>query len=42
MKKIINYLNETVKKEKNILLFNTIIFLVGVVLGSLFIIIKNY
>lgn len=37
MKKIINYLNETVKKEKNILLFNTIIFLVGVVLGSLFI-----
>ena len=37
MKKIINYLNETVKKEKNILIFNTIIFLVGVVLGSLFI-----
>lgn len=37
MKKIINYLNETIKKEKNILLFNTIIFLVGVVLGSLFI-----
>lgn len=37
MKKIINYLNETVKKEKNILIFNTIIFLVGIVLGSLFI-----
>ena len=37
MKKIINYLNETAKKEKNILIFNTIIFLVGVVLGSLFI-----
>lgn len=37
MKKIINYLNEPLKKEKKIMLFNIIIFLVGLIFGSLFI-----
>lgn len=37
MKKIINYLNEPLKKEKRILIFNIIIFLVGMAFGSLFI-----
>ncbi len=37
MKKIINYLNEPLKKEKKIIIFNIIIFLVGLVFGSLFI-----
>ncbi len=37
MKKIINYLNETIKKEKQIVIFMIIIFLVGLIAGSLFI-----
>lgn len=37
MKKIINYLNETIKKEKSILVFTILIFLIGLVIGSLFI-----
>lgn len=37
MKKIIEYLNETVKKEKNKLVFVVIMFVIGLVLGSLFI-----
>lgn len=37
MKKIIKYLNETIKKEKNILIFILITFFLGLVLGSLFI-----
>lgn len=37
MKKIIEYLNETRKKEKALLIFTTIIFITGVILGSLFI-----
>lgn len=37
MKKIINYLLDTVKKEKSLLVFTTIMFIVGIVAGSLFI-----
>lgn len=37
MKKIIEYLNETIKKEKNKLVFVVIMFVIGLVLGSLFI-----
>ena len=37
MKKIIEYLNVTIKKEKNIILFNLIIFILGLIFGSLFI-----
>lgn len=37
MKKIINYLNETIKKEKALLTFVFIIFILGLVIGSLFI-----
>ncbi len=37
MKKIISYLNGTVKKEKNKLVFVVIIFIIGIILGSLFI-----
>lgn len=37
MKKIINYLNEIIKKEKQIVIFMIIIFLVGLIAGSLFI-----
>lgn len=37
MKKIINYLNETIKHEKNKLIFAGIIFILGLVFGSLFI-----
>lgn len=37
MKKIINYLNETIKKEKALLIFTTIMFIIGVIAGSLFI-----
>lgn len=37
MKKILEYLNETRKKEKALLVFTVIIFIAGVVLGSLFI-----
>lgn len=37
MKKLINYLNELLKKEKKIIIFNIIIFLVGLIFGSLFI-----
>ena len=37
MKKIINYLNETIKKEKYLLRFNIIIFIIGLVLGTIFI-----
>lgn len=37
MKKIIKYLNETIKKEKNILIFILITFFLGLILGSLFI-----
>lgn len=37
MKKIINYLNETIKKEKQILIFVVLIFVVGLLAGSLFI-----
>lgn len=36
MKKIMGYLNETIKKEKNKLIFVTIMFTIGLVLGSLF------
>ncbi len=36
MKKIIRYLNETIKKEKNKLIFVVTIFIIGLVLGSLF------
>lgn len=36
MKQIINYLNKTVKKEKKLLIFIIIIFLLGVVGGSIF------
>lgn len=37
MKKIINYLNETIKKQKNILVFAVLIFIIGLIFGSLFI-----
>lgn len=37
MKKIINYLTKTIKKEKALLTFITITFIIGVVFGSLFI-----
>ena len=37
MKKTINYLNEAIKKEKYLLLFIIIIFIVGVIFGSLFV-----
>ncbi|MEE0699840.1 MAG: stage II sporulation protein M [Bacilli bacterium] len=37
MKKIINYLNETIKKERALLTFVLIIFILGIVIGSLFI-----
>ena len=37
MKKIINYLTETIKKERSLLIFTTIIFIIGIVVGSLFI-----
>ena len=36
MKKIIQYLNETIQNEKNKLIFVVIMFLTGLVLGSLF------
>ena len=37
MKRIIEYLNVTIKKEKNIVIFNLIIFILGLIFGSLFI-----
>lgn len=37
MKKIIDYLNETIKKQKALLIFIIITFLIGLVFGSLFI-----
>ena len=37
MKKIIKYLNVTIKKEKNVVLFNLIIFILGLIFGSLFV-----
>lgn len=37
MKKIINYLTETIKKEKALLTFIIITFIIGIVFGSLFI-----
>ncbi len=37
MKKILNYLNETVKKEKALLIFVVIIFGLGLIIGSLFV-----
>lgn len=37
MKKIINYLNETIRKEKNVVIFVVITFLIGLIFGSLFI-----
>ena len=37
MKKIINYLNDTIKKEKNVVIFIIITFLLGLIFGSLFI-----
>ena len=37
MQTIINYLNETIKKHKNLLIFLLITFIVGLVFGSLFI-----
>lgn len=37
MKKIIEYLNATIKKEKNILIFNIIIFISGLIIGTFFI-----
>ncbi len=37
MQTIINYLNETIKKNKNLLIFLLITFIVGLVFGSLFI-----
>lgn len=36
MKKIINYLNETIIKEKNKLIFIVIIFIIGLTIGSIF------
>lgn len=36
MKEIIKYLNETIKKEKNKLIFVIIMFIIGLVLGSIF------
>ena len=37
MKKMINYLNETIKKQKALLIFIIITFLAGLLFGSLFI-----
>lgn len=37
MKQLLNYLNVTIKKEKSILRFVVVIFLVGLICGSLFI-----
>ncbi len=37
MKKLIRYLNETIKKEKHLLRFIIILFLIGMIIGSLFI-----
>ncbi len=37
MKKIIRYLNETIKHEKNKLVFTVIMFIIGLIVGSLFI-----
>lgn len=37
MKKIIKYLNETIKKEKYLVTFNVCMFLIGLIIGSLFI-----
>lgn len=37
MKKILKYLNETIKKEKALLIFTFIIFILGLTIGSLFI-----
>ena len=37
MKKIIKYLNETIKKEKYLVIFNVCMFLIGLIIGSLFI-----
>ncbi len=37
MKKIINYLFETIKKERILLTFIIILFILGLVFGSLFI-----
>ena len=37
MKKLMNYLNETIKKEKILIKFTTIIIILGVIVGSLFI-----
>ena len=37
MKKIYNYLISSIKKEKNLLRFNLIIFIIGVIFGTIFI-----
>lgn len=37
MKKILNYLNETIKKEKALLTFTTIMLILGIIMGSLFV-----
>lgn len=37
MKKIIKYLNEEIKKEKNLIIFILVTFLIGLIVGSLFV-----
>ena len=41
MKKIIKYLNETIKKEKKIVVFTCLIFIMGLIAGSMFINLLN-
>ena len=37
MKKIIKYLNEEIKKEKNLIIFILATFMIGLIVGSLFV-----
>lgn len=37
MKKLTNYLSETIRKEKSLIIFTILIFIIGLVIGSLFI-----
>ena len=37
MKKIIKYLNEEIKKEKNLIIFILATFIIGLIVGSLFV-----
>ena len=37
MKKIYSYLTEPLKKEKNIIIFISMVFIIGLIFGSLFI-----